>query len=245
MEYMCFNKTGDISTLNCRSLKLVNKFTYFGSSVSSTETDIDTRLAKAWTAINSLSVKLKSDLTDKMKRCFFQAAVMSILLYGCSIWTLTKRMEKSLTAATQECCEQYWISHGGNIPQSSSYTATYHLSRTLSKLDEPDMRDNAGEVETSLYVMNSYGPLQMAEQKQSDQLALIYNSSVRIRGVALRTCRKRWTIERGGERGSAKSLLMAWQDDDDEYLDWYYFVWLYSTLTFVYSFQILLLILCN
>ena len=35
-----------------------------------------------------------SDLIDKMKRSFFQAAVVSILLYGCTTWTLTKRMEK-------------------------------------------------------------------------------------------------------------------------------------------------------
>ena len=44
-EYMCFNQTGG------SSLKLVDKFTYLGSSVSSTETDIDTRLAKAWTTV--------------------------------------------------------------------------------------------------------------------------------------------------------------------------------------------------
>ena len=31
-----------------------------------------------------------------MKRCFFQAAVLSILLYGCTTWTLTKRLEKKL-----------------------------------------------------------------------------------------------------------------------------------------------------
>ena len=31
-----------------------------------------------------------------MKHSFFQAAVMSILLYGCTTWTLTKRMEKKL-----------------------------------------------------------------------------------------------------------------------------------------------------
>ena len=36
-EYMCFNQTGDISTLEGTSLKLVDKFTYLGSSVSSTE----------------------------------------------------------------------------------------------------------------------------------------------------------------------------------------------------------------
>ena len=37
-EYTCFNQTGDISTLDGTSLKLVDKFTYRGSSVSSTET---------------------------------------------------------------------------------------------------------------------------------------------------------------------------------------------------------------
>ena len=56
IEYMCFNQTDDISTLNGSSLKLVGKFTYLGSSVSSTETDIDTRLAKAWTNFGRLSV---------------------------------------------------------------------------------------------------------------------------------------------------------------------------------------------
>ena len=47
----------------------------------STEKDIDTRLTKAWAAINRLSIIWKSDLTDKMKHSFFQAAVVSILLY--------------------------------------------------------------------------------------------------------------------------------------------------------------------
>ena len=95
-EYMCFNQAGDISTLEGTSLKLVDKFTYRGSSVSSTEKDIDSQQTKAWTAINKLSIIWKSDLTDKMKRSFFQAAVVSILLYGCTTWTLTKRLEKKL-----------------------------------------------------------------------------------------------------------------------------------------------------
>ena len=95
-EYMCYNQTGDISTLDGTPLKLVVKFTYLGSSVASTEKDIDTRLTKAWTAINRLSIIWKSDLTDKMKCSFFQAAVASILLYGCTTWTLTKRLEKKL-----------------------------------------------------------------------------------------------------------------------------------------------------
>ena len=95
-EYICFNKTGDISTLDGTSLKLVDKFTYLGSSVSSTEKDIDTWLTKAWTATDRLSIIWKSDLTDKMKCSFFQAAVVLILLYGCTTWTLTKWLEKKL-----------------------------------------------------------------------------------------------------------------------------------------------------
>ena len=93
---MCYNQTGDISTLDGTHLKLVDKFTYQGSSIASTEKDIDTRLRKAWTGINRLSIIWKSDLTDKMKRSFFQAAVTSILLYGCTTWTLTKRLKKKL-----------------------------------------------------------------------------------------------------------------------------------------------------
>ena len=41
MEYTCFNQKGDISTLNVGSLKIVDKFTYLGSSVSSAENDIN------------------------------------------------------------------------------------------------------------------------------------------------------------------------------------------------------------
>ena len=89
-----FKRLIAISTLEGTSLKQVNKFTDLGSSVSSTEQDIDMRLTKAWTAIDKLSIIWKSDLTDKIKRSFFQAAVVSILLHGCTTWTLTKRLKK-------------------------------------------------------------------------------------------------------------------------------------------------------
>ena len=67
--------------LDGKNISLISSL-YLGSSVSSTEKDIDTRLTKAWTAIDKLSIIWKSDLADKMKRSFFQAAVISILLYG-------------------------------------------------------------------------------------------------------------------------------------------------------------------
>ena len=54
--YMCFNQIGEKSTLNGCSLKLVDKSTYLGSSVSTTATNVNTRLAKAWTSNDNLSV---------------------------------------------------------------------------------------------------------------------------------------------------------------------------------------------
>ena len=136
-EYMCYNQTGNITTLDGASLKLVDKFIYLGSSVSSTEKDIDTRLTKAWTAIDRLSIIWKSDLTDKMKRSFFQAAVVSILLYGCTTWTLTKRLEKKLdgnyTRMLRAILNKSWRQHPtrhqlyGHLPP---ITKTIQVRRT-------------------------------------------------------------------------------------------------------------------
>ena len=134
---MCYNQTGDISTLKGTPLKLVDKFTYLGSSVESTEKDIETRLTKAWTAINRLSTIWRSDLTDKMKRSFFQAAVTSILLYGCTTWTLTKRLEKKLdgnyTRMLRAILNKSWQQHPtrhqlyGHLPP---ITKTIQVRRT-------------------------------------------------------------------------------------------------------------------
>ena len=44
----------------------------------------------------SFLVKWKSALTNKRKCSFFQSAIVSILLYGCTTWTLTERMEKKI-----------------------------------------------------------------------------------------------------------------------------------------------------
>ena len=105
---MCHNHTGDISTLDRTPLKLVDKFTYLGSMVSSTEKDIDTRLTKAWTAFDRLAIIWKLDLTNKMKRSFFQVVVVSILLYGCTTWTLTKRLEKNLHGNYTRMLKAIW-----------------------------------------------------------------------------------------------------------------------------------------
>ena len=78
-----------------------------------------------------------SYMTGKMKRSFFQAAVVSILLYGCTTWTLTKRLEKKLdgikTRMLRAILNRSWQQHPtrrqlyGHLP---SITKTIQGRRT-------------------------------------------------------------------------------------------------------------------
>ena len=135
---MCFNQTGDISTWGGSSLKLVIKFTYLGSNVSSTEKDIDTRLAKAWTAnvnwnlrsYGSQTWPIKSNaVSSKLRPCRY-----CYMDAQCGRWL--NKWRKNLTATTQEFWVQFWTSPGGNTPQSSSCTAAGLPSRKLSKTNQ-------------------------------------------------------------------------------------------------------------
>ena len=49
----------------------------------------------------------------------------------------------------------------------------------------------------------------MEKQTQDDQLEPIYNTSVLIQDVALKTSRERLMIETGGKRGSGRFVLEA------------------------------------
>ena len=150
-EYKCLNQTGDISTLGGSSLKLVDKFTYPGSRVSSTEKDIDTQLAKAGTATDRLLVIWKSDLTDKMKRIFFPSS--SRVDTRCTIWTLSKRVEKKLdgnyTKMLRAILNKSWRQHPtkhqmyGYLPPT---TKTIIVRRTgCSPEDLPEAMNDWGE----------------------------------------------------------------------------------------------------
>ena len=205
---MCFNQRGGISTLKSGSLKLVYKFTCPGSSVSLTENDIDTRIAKAWTDIDRLSVIWKSDLTDKIKRSFFQAAVVLVLQYGCTSWTLTKCMEKKLdsnyTRMLRAVLNKSWRQHSTK-QQLYGYlqpiTKTIHVRRT--RYAGHCWRNKDEPISDVLLWISSHG---------RGKVESIYNSFVPIQNVAWRTFRDRQTIETGGERWSGKSVLAARHD---------------------------------
>ena len=63
-------------------------------------------------------------------------------------------------------------------------------------------------------------------QEQDDQLEHTYSTYVRVWDVAMKTCRRRWTIGRSGERGSGISVPAARHDDDDDYI--YIYIYIYS-----------------
>ena len=54
----------------------------------------------------------------------------------------------------------------------------------------------------------------MDEQRQDDQLEPIYNRSVSVQDVDLKTYRERSMIENGGGRGSGRSVLAARHKDE-------------------------------
>ena len=53
---MCFKQEGAIFILSGSPLKFVDKFTYHDSYISSTESDINIRLAKAWISIDHMEI---------------------------------------------------------------------------------------------------------------------------------------------------------------------------------------------
>ena len=146
-----------------------------------------------------------------MKRSFFQAAVVSILLYGCTTWTLTKRMEKKLdgnyTRMLRAILNKSWMQH-------PTKQHLYGLLPPITKTIKVRRIRHAGHRSRDKLISDVllWTP-HMAEQKQGDQLEPTYSSSVRIRDVALRSCQKRWMIERDSER---RSVLVAWQEEKNK-----------------------------
>ena len=143
-----------------------------------------------------------------------------MLLYGCTTWTLTKRMEKKLdgnyTRMLQAILNKSWRQH----------PAKQHLfghRLPISKTIKIRWTKHAGHCWRSRDELIS-DVLLRTLQKQDDWLEPTYSSSVPIRDVFLKTCRKQCTIGRGGERRSGISVLMARHDaadDDDCYKDFY------------------------
>ena len=112
----------------------------------------------------------------------------------------------------------------GTPPPKKNCMLTNLLLRKLSKLDEPDMQDNAGGGTSSL-VMFSYVPRYIAEQKQCDQLEPTFSNSVRIRDEDLPEAMNDWEEWWERVRDNRAGGTTLW---------WYIYIYIYIYIMCVY-----------
>ena len=141
-----------------------------------------------------------------MKRSFFQAAVVSILLYGWTTWTLTKRMEKNLDGNytrmlrailnkswRQHPTKQQLYSHVPLITKTIKVRRTRHAGHCWRSRDEL--------ISNVLLWTPSHGRAKLGRPARTYTLQLCEDTGCNPEDL------KRWTIGKGGERGSGISVL--------------------------------------
>ena len=84
--FINFNQDANISSFNGKPLKF-DQFIYFGSNMSSIESNVNIYIEKPWTVIDRLMTLWKSDHSDETEQVLFQVLAVSVLLYGCNNWT--------------------------------------------------------------------------------------------------------------------------------------------------------------
>ena len=171
---------------------------------------------KVWTAIDRLTIIWKSDPTDKMKRSFFQAAVVLILLYGCTTWTLIKRLEKKLDGnyprKLRAILNKSWRQHPTRhqlyrhlppITKTIQVRRTRHVGHCWRSKDEL--------ISDVLLWTTTCGRAKAGRPARTYVQQLCEDT-----GCSPENLRRRWTIGRSSERGSGISVLAVRHDDDDD-----------------------------
>ena len=90
--------------------------------------DINIRHRKVWDALNQIDEIWKSNLPDKLKRKFFQAAVESVLVYGSVSSALTTKLEKKINGAYTRMLCAILKNPGENILPRKNYMETSRQS---------------------------------------------------------------------------------------------------------------------
>ena len=141
--------------------------------------------------------------------------VVSILLYGCTIWTLTKRMEKmfdgNYTRMLRSILNKSWRQHstkqqlyGHLLP----IIKTNQVRRT--RLARQCWRSKDELISDVLLWTPSHGRAKAGRPARTYKQQLYADTEY---------SHERWTIKTGGGRGSGRSVLVALHDDDDD--DWW------------------------
>ena len=151
---------------------------------------------------------------DKMKRTFFQAAVASILLYGCTTWTLTKRMEKKLdgnyTRMLRAILNKSWQQHPtrhqlyGHLPP---ITKTIQVRRTRHAGHCWRSRDEL--IRDVLLWIPTHGRAKTGRPARTYIQQLCEDTGCYPEDLPR-------AMNDSGERGSGISVLPARYDDDDD-----------------------------
>ena len=138
-ELMAFNQEYliPVKSINDVEIKQVDNFKYLGGWLKSTESDIDIRLARAWSVCHRLNKIWKSTMKKELKIHVFLSTVESVLLYNASTWTLTKqlsrRIDGSYTKMLRMALNVHWVQHMtnaelyGNLPRVSFKIAEQRL----------------------------------------------------------------------------------------------------------------------
>jgi hypothetical protein len=87
-------------------VEITNELKYLGSHISSTEKDVNSMIAIAWLAFDKLKDILRArsqKLIINTKFRLYNAACISILLYGCESWVLTTKDKNKLDVFHRTC----------------------------------------------------------------------------------------------------------------------------------------------
>ena len=144
-QYMTLNQNpSKLTTINKKCIKPTNDFLYLGSWIYSNEKDVNVRIGKAWVSLQKLNTIWNSNLPKNLKLAFFHTTVSSVLFYGSSSWTSTKKLETKLNGCYTKMLRvvnnvkwQQRISNNvlyNNLPKITNTIATQRVSFVVKKL---------------------------------------------------------------------------------------------------------------
>ena len=85
----------NIHAMNGDEIEKIDDFLYLGGYTNSSR-DINTRIGKAWGALNALEKVWNSRVSTETKLRIFKSTVESILFYGCESWVMTNAATKKI-----------------------------------------------------------------------------------------------------------------------------------------------------
>ena len=152
-------------------------------------------------------------LANKMKCSFFQAVVMSILLYGCTTWMLTKQLEKKLDSNYTRMLRAILNKSGRQHPRKDQLYG--HLPPITKTIQVRRIR-HAGYcwrsrdelISDVLLWTPTYGQAKAGRPART-YIQQLYEDT----GCSPEDLPEVMNHRKSGERGSGKSVLAARHDD--------------------------------